>query len=134
MDGFGNICTRIVAPVGPRDVATDFVDPGFRPARPGRAGRRRSTPVEELPDDVLVFLLGSRYCETDRLTDTAWSLFGQAPPGWARVQAICDFVHDRITFGYQHARADPHRVGGLSGAASACAATSRIWRSRSAAA
>ena len=61
--------------------------------------------VEDLPDDVLVFLLGSRYCETDRLSDTAWSLFGHVPPAWARVQAIVDYVHDRITFGYEHARA-----------------------------
>ena len=48
--------------------------------------------------------MGSRYCETDRLSQTAWDLFGQTPPGWARVQAICDFVHDHITFGYEHAR------------------------------
>ena len=61
-------------------------------------------PVADLPDDVLVFLLGSRYCDTDRLSDTAWSLFGNAPLGWARVQAICDYVHNRITFGYEHAR------------------------------
>ena len=60
--------------------------------------------VEDLPPDTLVFLLGSRYCETDRLSDQAWQLFGNTPPGWARVQAICDFVHHHITFGYQHAR------------------------------
>jgi transglutaminase-like putative cysteine protease len=65
-------------------------------------------PVQELPDEVLVYLLGSRYCDTDRLSDTAWSLFGGTPPGWARVQAICDYVHDRITFGYEHA--DPTRT------------------------
>ena len=52
-----------------------------------------------------MFLLGSRYCETDRLTEKAWALFGQTPPGWPRVKAICDFVHGHITFGYQHARA-----------------------------
>jgi transglutaminase-like putative cysteine protease len=60
--------------------------------------------VEELPPDVLAFLLGSRYCETDRLSEEAWRIFGQTPPGWARVQAICDFVHNQISFGYQHAR------------------------------
>jgi transglutaminase-like putative cysteine protease len=59
----------------------------------------------ELPNDVLVFLLGSRYCETDRLSEVAWSLFGSTPPGWSRVQAICDFVHGHIGFGYQHASA-----------------------------
>jgi transglutaminase-like putative cysteine protease len=53
--------------------------------------------------EVLIYLLGSRYCETDRLSNTAWSLFGQVPKGWPLVKAICDYVHDRITFGYQHA-------------------------------
>ena len=52
-----------------------------------------------------MFLLGSRYCETDRLSQTAWDLFGRSSPGWARVQAVCDFVHHHITFGYEHARA-----------------------------
>jgi transglutaminase-like putative cysteine protease len=59
---------------------------------------------EDLPEETLVYLLGSRYCETDRLSDIAWNLFGNTPPGWARVQAICDFVHNHITFGYQFAR------------------------------
>jgi transglutaminase-like putative cysteine protease len=45
----------------------------------------------------------SRYCETDKLTDIAWSLFGNTPQGWARVQAICDFVHGHVSFGYEHA-------------------------------
>jgi transglutaminase-like putative cysteine protease len=61
--------------------------------------------VENLPAETLIFLLGSRYCETDRLSEVAWSLFEKSPPGWARVQAICDFVHRRIAFGYEHARA-----------------------------
>ena len=61
---------------------------------------RRETPVEELPDDVLGYLLGSRYCETDHLSDLAWRLFGHMPPGWARVQAIVDYVHNRLSFGY----------------------------------
>jgi len=61
--------------------------------------------VEDLPNETLVFLQGSRYCETDRLSETAWSLFEQAPPGWPRVQAISEFVHRHIRFGYQHARA-----------------------------
>ncbi len=61
-------------------------------------------PVERLPESTLVFLLGSRYCETDQLSDIAWQRFGTAPTGWARVQAICDFVHHHIEFGYQHAR------------------------------
>jgi transglutaminase-like putative cysteine protease len=62
------------------------------------------TPVEDLPDDAIVYLLGSRYCETDRLSEIAWSLFGDTQSGWPRVQAIVDFVHSHIAFGYQHAR------------------------------
>jgi transglutaminase-like putative cysteine protease len=61
--------------------------------------------VEDLPDEALVFLLGSRYCETERLSEIAWSLFGKTPLGWSRVQAICDYVHQHIAFGYEHARA-----------------------------
>ena len=75
-----------------------------RPARSDRAFRRQHA-VEDLPAETLVYLLGSRYCETDRLSDVAWKLFEKTPPGWARVQAICDFVHNHITFGYEHARA-----------------------------
>jgi transglutaminase-like putative cysteine protease len=62
------------------------------------------TPVEKLPEETLVFLMGSRYCETDRLSEVAWGLFGDPPIGWGRVQAICDFVHKHIAFGYEHAR------------------------------
>src|SRR5208282_4997546 len=61
--------------------------------------------VQHLPVEVLLFLLGSRYCETDRLSDEAWRLFGNTPLGWPRVQAICDFVHNHIIFGYEHSRA-----------------------------
>jgi transglutaminase-like putative cysteine protease len=61
-------------------------------------------PVEQLPESTLVYLLGSRYCETDLLSETAWALFGNGPTGWGRVQAICDFVHKHIEFGYHHAR------------------------------
>ena len=64
----------------------------------------RETPIDQLPSDALEFLLGSRYCETDKLSNTAWNLFQNTPPGWARVQAICDFVHNHITFGYQFSR------------------------------
>ena len=62
------------------------------------------TPVEHLPESTLVYLLGSRYCETELLSDIAWKHFGKGPTGWARVQAICDFVHRHIEFGYPHAR------------------------------
>ena len=60
-------------------------------------------PIADLPEDALVFLLGSRYCETDRLISAGLALFGSIPAGWPRVQAICDYVHNRIEFGYEHA-------------------------------
>jgi transglutaminase-like putative cysteine protease len=62
-------------------------------------------PVADLPDDCLLYLMGSRYCETDKLSQIAWDQFGAVAPGWERVQAICDFVNGHITFGYQNARA-----------------------------
>jgi transglutaminase-like putative cysteine protease len=103
-DGFGNWCSRIVAPQGQLRLSTDAVvnDSGETDIVVSSA---RQHPVQELPAETLVFLLGSRYCETDRLSQTAWDLFGQSPAGWGRVQAICDFVHQHITFGYEHARA-----------------------------
>jgi transglutaminase-like putative cysteine protease len=61
--------------------------------------------VQDLPAETLLFLLGSRYCETDRLSELAWALFGMTPLGWARVQAVWDFVHDHVAFGYEHSRA-----------------------------
>jgi transglutaminase-like putative cysteine protease len=102
-DGFGNWCTRIVAPQGRTRVWADALvnDTGLPDAIVPQA---QQIPVPDLPEDTLVFLLGSRYCETDRLSETAWELFGQTPPGWGRVQAICDYVHRHITFGYEHAR------------------------------
>lgn len=102
-DGFGNLCTRIVAPAGRLTISNDFLvaDSGEPdPSAPDAVQH----PVEDLPDEALVFLLGSRYCETDLLSDTAWSLFGSVRPGWERVQAICAYVHRRVTFGYEHAR------------------------------
>jgi transglutaminase-like putative cysteine protease len=103
-DTFGNWCSRIVAPQGRLKLSTDALikDSGLPDITNWRA---KQTPVEQLPDETLLFLLGSRYCETDRLSETAWQLFGNSPTGWARVQAICDYVHHHITFGYQHARA-----------------------------
>jgi len=102
-DGFGNWCSRLVAPAGRTRIASVAVlnDSGL-PDPTVLSARQHA--VQDLPTDVLVFLLGSRYCETDRLTETAWQLFGQAPTGWARVQAICDFVHRHIAFNYADAR------------------------------
>jgi transglutaminase-like putative cysteine protease len=101
-DGFGNWCTRIVAPTGALRVSSDAVvnDGGLPDPYVPDA---QQVPVADLPGDTLVFLLGSRYCDTDRLSQTAWDLFGQGPTGWGRVQAICDYVHRHITFDYQRA-------------------------------
>jgi transglutaminase-like putative cysteine protease len=102
-DGFGNWCTRIVAPTG---VIRIFADGIVRDsARLDEvAPDAMQLAVQDLPEETLVYLLGSRYCETDRLTDEAWRLFSHTEPGWARVQAICDFVHRHIEFGYKFAR------------------------------
>ena len=103
-DGFGNWCSRLVAPAGRVRLAGDGIvsDSGVPDIVIPNAIQHA---VEDLPAETIVFLLGSRYCETDRLSDAAWKLFEKFPPGWARVQAICDFVHHHIVFGYEHARA-----------------------------
>jgi len=103
-DGFGNWCNRIVAPAGRTRLSANGIvkDTGEPDVVASKAQQHA---VEDLPDDALVFLLGSRYCETDRLSDIAWKLFENTQPGWTRVQAICDFVHRHIAFGYEHARA-----------------------------
>jgi transglutaminase-like putative cysteine protease len=102
-DGFGNWCTRLVAPAGKLRIWADALinDSGLPDVT---APSAQQVPVDELPEDTLVFLLGSRYCETDRLSELAWQLFQSGPTGWLRVQAICDFVHQHIEFGYQYAR------------------------------
>jgi transglutaminase-like putative cysteine protease len=101
-DGFGNWCTRLIAPQGHFRVTGDALvnDTGI-PDQIAASAIQHVVP--ELPEETLVFLLGSRYCETDKLSTIAWSLFSNAPYGWARVQAICDFVHQHIQFGYQYA-------------------------------
>ncbi len=104
VDAFGNTCTRLTVPVGGVTLSCDFVveDSGLHDIQSPDAIQH---PIEDLPDDILMYLLGSRYCETDRLSDTAWSLFGDTAPGWGRVLAIVEFAHRRIKFGYEHARA-----------------------------
>jgi transglutaminase-like putative cysteine protease len=102
-DGFGNWCSRIVAPPGRFRIKGNGVvrDDGLLdPIVPNA----QQYAVKDLPEETLVFLLGSRYCETDLLSPVAWQLFSQAPRGWPLVQAICDYVHNRITFDYQAAR------------------------------
>jgi transglutaminase-like putative cysteine protease len=103
-DGFGNWCNRIVAPAGRIRISTNAIvrdsglpDPTVRDAC--------QHAIQDLPEETLVFLLGSRYCETDLLSQVAWDLFSGYSPGWSRVQAICDYVHNHIAFNYQNARA-----------------------------
>lgn len=101
-DGFGNWCQRFVAPQGKLAIRGDavLVDDGMPDVAMPNAWQH---PVEQLPEETLQFLLGSRYCETDRLVEFAWARFSGAPMGWGRVQAVCDFVHRHITFGYEFA-------------------------------
>ena len=102
-DGFGNWCSRIVAPIGRiRLTSTGVVRDSAKPDVLATFAQQHA--LQDLPEETLVFLLGSRYCETDLLSEVAWSRFGQSTPGWSRVQAICDFVHNHIVFDYQKAR------------------------------
>ncbi|HQT64156.1 MAG: transglutaminase [Acidocella sp. 20-57-95] len=103
LDRFGNLCTRLVAPAGQfRVSATGMIrDTGLPDLVPYYAEQH---PIEDLPEDTLKYLLGSRYCETDELSNIAWGMFGHIPGGWPRVQAICDWVHNHITFNYAHTR------------------------------
>jgi transglutaminase-like putative cysteine protease len=103
IDPFGNRCTRFLAPAGRLRLRGDTVveDDGLtNPVNP----EAQQHPIAELPDECLPFLLASRYCEVDRLGDVAWELFGGTAAGWGRVQAICDWVHNHVIFGYEHAR------------------------------
>lgn len=102
-DQFGNLCSRLVAPIGRMTLKSDFVirdsgspDPVFPDAQ--------QCPIPDLPDNVIVYLLSSRYCDAQAMNPLAWSLFGAIEPGWARAEAIVAYAHDRIQFSYQHAR------------------------------
>ncbi|MCV3768752.1 transglutaminase-like domain-containing protein [Rhizobium sp. TRM95796] len=107
LDEYGNACTRIVAPAGVTTITAQFeiFDSGSPEPVPNGAVQ---VAIQDLPDDVLVFLLGSRYCDTDRLANFAWKQFAATPLGWPRVKAVLDFVHDRLTFNYDNA--DPMRT------------------------
>ncbi len=102
-DMFGNTCRRFAVPAGVTTLRSDFVievDGKPDPIEPWL----RATPLNALPDEVMIYLLGSRYCETDRLSQIAWDLFGNIQPGAQQVQAVCDYVHNHIRFNYQNAR------------------------------
>ena len=101
-DSFGNWCNRLVAPAGTFRISADttIVDAGR--ADEVAVGARQDA-VQDLPEETLIYLLPSRYCESDKLAETAWQLFGHTPFGWDRVQAVSAWVHHHITFGYQWA-------------------------------
>lgn len=118
-DGFGNWCTRMVAPAGDFTLSTDgiFRDCGLPdPVAPDATQQA----VQDLPFETLVYLLGSRYCDTDILSEEAWRLFENTPPGWARVQAICDFVHETVAFDYMQASATRTASETLAGRQGVC--------------
>jgi transglutaminase-like putative cysteine protease len=103
IDSFGNRCTRFLAQQGPLRLSnsTLIYDSGLPDEVNPEA---REIPVQELPHDVVRYLYNSRYCEVDRFSIIALELFGAVTPGWPRVQAICDWIHNRVSFGYQYAR------------------------------
>jgi transglutaminase-like putative cysteine protease len=98
-DSFGNLCWRMVLPTGETLLRYDAVVE-VSPEPDLVVPDAPLTPVEDLPDDALVFTLPSRYIESDLLLDDAWQLFGNTPPTWARVQAVCDWVHANVEYGY----------------------------------
>jgi transglutaminase-like putative cysteine protease len=102
-DLFGNQCRRLLAPAGDLTLWGDATieDSGAPEAAEPDA---KEIAVADLPDECLLYLMGSRYCETDKLSQAAWDMFGALAPGWGRVQAVCDFVHEHIRFDYQQAR------------------------------
>lgn len=132
-DTFGNWCCRIIAPAG-RTVITSSAVVKDSGATDVTAPAARQHSIQELPEEALVFLLGNRYCETDRLSETAWQLFGHLPSGWGLVQGICDFVHTHTlrSITSKHARHEPR--GKLSMSMWAFAVTMRISPSHFAAA
>jgi len=101
-DGFGNICHVIHAPAGRTTLSGDFlINDSGAPDDVAPDAIQRS--LEKLPAETFVYLLGSRYCETDRFIQIAWGKFGNLAKGWPLVQAICDYVHGHMEFGYKHA-------------------------------
>jgi len=114
LDGFGNLCGRVNAFAGVNQIrlhSQAIVHDSGRPDELNPGARQHD--LTELPPATLQFLLPSRYCEVDsELLQFAWNQFGHTPPGWARVQAICDYVHNHLRFDYQLARATRTAVDG----------------------
>jgi transglutaminase-like putative cysteine protease len=119
IDGFGNLCHRVLAPAGRLEVSSHFeiADPGLPDPIVLDAGQ---CDVWQLPPETLVYLLSSRYCETDKLGELAWSMFRDTEPGWRRVQAICDFTHKRLEFGYPHGRPEKSALDALNEGKGVC--------------
>jgi len=105
IDSFGNKCTRLVTLPGKLSIWNRFViaDSGVPEQLPYNAYQHD---IADLPEETLLYLMGSRYCDTQLLMQQAWQLFGHLPEGWSRLQAILDYVHDRIRFDYGNARDD----------------------------
>lgn len=102
-DSFGNVCCRFVAPEGTLRLSNSaLIEDSGQPDEVNFEARQ--LPVEELPSDILQFLLPSRYCEVDLLSSIATDLFAGTEPGWNRVQAVCDWVNRKVEFGYAFAR------------------------------
>ncbi|MCA9877244.1 MAG: transglutaminase family protein [Thermomicrobiales bacterium] len=100
-DLFGNRCERLTLPAGESSIAYDaVVDVSGAPDEVSL--NAQATSVADLPDDLLVYTLSSRYCPTETMAQTAWRLFGHVPPGWGQVQAICDWIHTNIEYGLLH--------------------------------
>jgi len=103
IDSFGNRCVRFLAQQGPLRLSNSTLI--YDTGEPDRQNfDAREIPVQKLPHEALRYLYSSRYCEVDRFSTIALELFGAVPPGYSRVQAVCDWVHTRVIFGYQHAR------------------------------
>ena len=110
-DAFGNRCGRVFAPAGRIVLSNDaIVEDNGQPDPQAKDAIQHA--VQDLPHEVMLFLLASRYCEVDsELKDIAWTLFGSTAPGWPRVEAICEFVHRHIRFDYLQAQANRTALG-----------------------
>jgi transglutaminase-like putative cysteine protease len=118
-DSFGNTCRRFVAPAGRFSIRSESLIRSTGQLDPVMYGLAE-TPVAQLPDDCILYLLPSRYCDTDRMMQLAWDLFANTQPGWSRVQAICDYVHNHIRFNYLNARVTRTAFEGLQEATGVC--------------
>jgi transglutaminase-like putative cysteine protease len=115
LDAYGNVCDRLTLPLGPsvlRYDATVEVTSDFDDADKAAS----AVAIEDLPDEAFLYLLPSRFCWPDMLHDPAWELFASEEPGWARVQAVCDWIH--------------HHVQYEVGSSTAVTTAYDVWRSR----